>query len=328
MSVNYESLSVEVIIPVKNGEKYICDSVGSLLAQTHKNMRVTVIDDGSTDGTAEICDDYAKKHSNFRVFHIENRGVSAARNYGIERAEGDYIAFLDADDFAANDCYEKLLRNAVENDCDISACGYMRTSDRDFARREKSDGKIIVLDDTNAALENMINDCDSIEGFVWNKIYRTSAVKGVRFGDYNYGEDCIYSWDAVCAVKKICFTPEKLIYYFTSYKVYRPSEDGVKAYEEMLARAEAARLGEKTMYTLRDGYVHQIVFMARNIALCKDYDGELTKKRARELLDGSGYKALSLSFSKRVRIFWLRHWWFAYKLLEKAIFFVTRGKDR
>ena len=104
MTGNYEKFSVEVIIPVKNGEKYIRDSINSVLAQTHKNIRVTVVDDGSTDETAKICDEYAEKYENFRVFHTENRGVSAARNYGIEHAEGDYIALYDHDDMLTPDC--------------------------------------------------------------------------------------------------------------------------------------------------------------------------------------------------------------------------------
>lgn len=326
MTGNYEKFSVEVIIPVKNGEKYIRDSINSVLAQTHKNIRVTVVDDGSTDETAKICDEYAEKYENFRVFHTENRGVSAARNYGIEHAEGDYIAFLDADDYAVSYCYETLLRNALENDCEISACGYLRTADRNFIEKVSDSKKVIVINDVDRALENMVNDTDSIEGFVWNKIYRTNSIKDLRFGYYKFCEDCIFSWDAVCSVKKICFTPEKLIYYFTSYKIYKPTEDGVNAYREMLGRAENRKLSEKTLYTLRDGYVHHIVFMARNIALYKGKDAVFTKERVRTLISESGYKKLKMTFSKRIRIFFLRHWWFAYRLLEKFIFLRTKSK--
>ncbi len=327
MNGGYENLSVEVIIPVKNGEKYIRDSVGSVLLQTHRNMRVLIVDDGSTDKTAEICDEIAAKHDNVRVYHTESRGVSAARNHGIEHAEGDFIAFLDADDYAARSCYGTLLRNAMENDCEISACGYFRTPDRNFDMRSEGTVRTTVFDDVKKALENMVNDTDSMEGFVWNKLYRRNAVKGVRFGDYTFCEDCIYSWDAVCSVKKICFTTEKLIYYFTSYKIYKPTEDGVRSYACMIERAKILGLSKQTQYTLRDGYVHQIVFMARNIALYKGKDKTITKERARELLDGSDHKRLHLTFSKKVRIFWLRHWWFAYKLLEKFIYMTKRGKS-
>lgn len=324
MTGNYEKFSVEVIIPVKNGEKYIRDSINSVLAQTHKNIRVTVVDDGSTDETAKICDEYAEKYENFRVFHTENRGVSAARNYGIEHAEGDYIAFLDADDYAVSYCYETLLRNALENDCEISACGYERVKTRNFTERVKAEERTILLTDTNTSLENMINSHNSIEGYVWNKIYKRSAVKDIRFGDYKFCEDCIFSWDAVCSVKKICFTPEKLIYYFVSYKIYKPTEDGVKVYEEMIRRAE--RLGLTNVKNqLMSGKLYHILWLARNLALFKgDINISVTKERVRQLLYEIDVKSLQLSKLTKLRLFFINHNWLLYRFMEKTLYILKK----
>ena len=326
MSDNYENISVEVIIPVRNGEKYIRDSIGSVLAQTHKNIRVTVVDDGSTDKTAEICDEFAGKYGNVRVFHICRGGVSVARNYGIERAEGDYIAFLDADDYAMSGCYETLLRIALENDCEISACGFVKTTDRKFTEFSGSGEthKAIKLTDRKSSLEKMVNGGDCLGGYVWNKIYKYSAVKDVRFGSYDFCEDCIYSWDAVSRVKNICYTTEKLIYYFVSYKIYPPTADGIKVYREMMNRAETEGL-ENVYDVLRSGYLYHIVWAARNLALSKKKnDCGLSKQSLRKLISEVDYKKLNLTKALKLRIFWIKHNWFLYKVMEKIFYSIKK----
>lgn len=113
--------SLSVILPVYNAAKYLTGMLDSLAAQTVKNeMQIILVDDGSTDGSAEICDEFASAHTDTVVIHRKNGGVSAARNAGIKEASGEYIGFVDADDTVAPDYFEKLLNAAKENDCDMA----------------------------------------------------------------------------------------------------------------------------------------------------------------------------------------------------------------
>ncbi len=117
-------LLISIIIPAYNIENYIVRCLDSLLNQTYKNLEVIVVDDGSSDNTGKIIDDYASKYENIKVIHKKNAGVSAARNSGIDVANGDYIGFVDGDDTVDKEMFEVLIDNAIKYDADISHCGY------------------------------------------------------------------------------------------------------------------------------------------------------------------------------------------------------------
>lgn len=113
---------VSVIIPVYNVEKYLNRCINSVLMQTFKNYEILLIDDGSTDTSGIICDNYAFKYSNIKVIHKSNKGLSDTRNVGIEKCVGDYVYFLDSDDYIIPECLEVLYTNAINNNADLS-CG-------------------------------------------------------------------------------------------------------------------------------------------------------------------------------------------------------------
>ena len=115
---------ISIIVPVYKAEKYLRRCVDSILAQTYQNIEVLLIDDGSPDNSGEICDEYAEKDSRVRVFHKPNGGVSSARNLGLKEAKGDYIGFVDADDYIDKTMYEVLLCNLIKENSDISICSY------------------------------------------------------------------------------------------------------------------------------------------------------------------------------------------------------------
>ena len=107
-----KDIKVSVIVPVYNAEKYIKRCLDSILAQSYRYFEVLLIDDGSTDNSGKICDEYALNDNRIRVIHKENSGVSATRNIGITEAKGDYIAFVDSDDYIRSDMFEKMVKNA------------------------------------------------------------------------------------------------------------------------------------------------------------------------------------------------------------------------
>ena len=120
---------MSIIIPVYNVREYLDDCLKSILNQTYKNYEVILVDDGSTDGSAEICDKYALAQKNIRVIHENNAGVSCARNTGLIRSSGKYISFVDPDDVIEMHFLEKLICTLLENSVDVVCCSYYRFND-------------------------------------------------------------------------------------------------------------------------------------------------------------------------------------------------------
>lgn len=124
----YKNIKVSIIVPIYNVEKYLSKCIDSILVQTHYNLEIILVNDGSIDNSGKIADSYAKKDLRIKVIHKENSGVSSARNSGIDSATGEYICFADADDYLMEDYVEYLLNIAINNDADISLTKDMYTT--------------------------------------------------------------------------------------------------------------------------------------------------------------------------------------------------------
>lgn len=185
--------SLSVILPVYNAAKYLTGMLDSLAMQTVKNeMQIILVDDGSTDGSAQLCDEFASGHTDTVVIHRKNGGVSAARNAGIREAAGEYIGFADADDTLAPDYFEKLLTAAKTNGCDMAMSGFTLVYEGDHRPVSPFEyGKIFEGKDiTDKIARKMLSD-GSING-VWSKIFRRSVIEenSIRFPqDIKIGED-------------------------------------------------------------------------------------------------------------------------------------------
>lgn len=197
-------IKVSVIVPVYNVKDYLERAVDSLLNQTLSEIEIILIDDGSTDGSGDICDKYAEKDKRVIVLHQKNSGVSAARNNGLKLAKGEYIGFVDSDDYAEPDMYEVLYNNAVENDCQLSAIAAknMRV-DGTFVEEERND-KVYVWDNKTALkyfLERKyFNVC------IWSKLLHRDVCKNISFEvGKKIGEDEFYSFEAFFHIKKACY---------------------------------------------------------------------------------------------------------------------------
>lgn len=183
---------VSVIVPVYNVAGYLEESLKSLIEQSYQNLDIIIIDDGSTDGGEKYVDKFAKNRKNVRVIHQENRGLSAARNRGLEIAKGDYITFLDSDDFFAKDAIESLLNAATENKVDISTCVHYERKENgelfDFNHGALASGVYSVKE----MLRNMLNERGTNLQVI-GKLYRRELFDKVRFP---VGE--VYEDVAVC----------------------------------------------------------------------------------------------------------------------------------
>ena len=131
MKVNMKKDLISVIVPVYNVESYIKRCIDSIINQSYNNLEIILVDDGSTDNSGNICDSYKKIDARIKVIHKKNGGLSSARNAGIEISNGDYIAFVDSDDFIDKEMYEDLHKNAKESGCKIVTCSYKYVYDND-----------------------------------------------------------------------------------------------------------------------------------------------------------------------------------------------------
>lgn len=127
-----ENELVSIIVPIYKVEKFLEECITSLINQTYKNIEILLVDDGSPDKCGSICDNYAKKDNRIRVFHIENSGVSVARNKGLEESIGNWIIFVDGDDYVENTMVENLYNAAIKNNCDIVFGNYNITTNKRY----------------------------------------------------------------------------------------------------------------------------------------------------------------------------------------------------
>ncbi len=172
---------LSIIVPVYNAEKFLSPCVESILAQTYPHLEIILVDDGSTDASAKICEEYAKKDTHVRVIHQPNGGVSAARNTGLQAASGEYIGFVDADDAVCPTMYRALLEAIENTQSDLACCNYV-TKQRHTplsVPRPAQTGVQVYTDKT--ALFCLLATSKQFSGTVWNKLYRKRALRSARF---------------------------------------------------------------------------------------------------------------------------------------------------
>ncbi len=164
---------VSVIIPVYNAQNTLCRCIESVLGQTHSNIEIILVDDGSTDSSAEICSEYAGKDGRIRLIRKENGGVSSARNAGLHIALGDYIAFVDADDYIECRMYELLLSQIKKDNSDIGICNlFFEDSNGNFLHSFDHDD--FSFEKKDYPEQSYFNHC--ISGYAWNRLYSRKVV--------------------------------------------------------------------------------------------------------------------------------------------------------
>lgn len=171
---------ISVIVPVYNVEKYLGCCIDSIAAQTWKDLEIILVDDGSTDASGAICDAYAGRDSRIKVIHKKNGGMSSARNAGLEIAAGEYVGFVDSDDFIMPDMYEVLYRACVEHHAALSVCGNRVIDENGRVLRYEfcTDDRIMLS--AEEAIEGLLTreKCDPV---AWNKLYRKELFSGIRY---------------------------------------------------------------------------------------------------------------------------------------------------
>lgn len=212
------STLVSVIVPVYNVEKYLRQCLDSLQEQTYKNIEVVMVDDGSKDSSGKICDEYAKKYKNFYVVHKENAGLGMARNTGFEHIHGEYVTFLDSDDYLDNDCIEILYNTILKQQVDMCKGGFKRVIDsgeviskRKF-QNELFKGDCVKMELLPRMIGSSPSKHDSIEMCVWGAIYKTKIIKlhKIKFPSERelISEDLVFNIDYLQYAEGACTIQE------------------------------------------------------------------------------------------------------------------------
>lgn len=193
-----KNMLISIIVPVYNVEKYLPRCVSSITAQTYKNLEIILVDDGSPDTCGEMCDAMALKDDRIKVIHKKNGGLSSARNEGLRAATGDYIGFIDSDDWIQEDMYEYLMDGIQKYDADISIC--QRIVIKNNVESPVTLDKDYVYD-TDTAIRKLLDE--EIMNAVWNKLYKREIVEGIYFPEGRNYESTAVTFQYIERAKKV-----------------------------------------------------------------------------------------------------------------------------
>lgn len=230
--------NISVIVPVYNTEKYLHRCIDSILAQTFSDFELLLIDDGSKDNSGTICDEYAAKDSRVRVFHKENGGVSSARNMGLDNARGEWVTFVDSDDWVELDCLEVCFCAIQKHiGIDIIRYGYYREMGLD--NRMYVSNCDILVSGSSKMLELSNKYC--YWGFLWNTFFHKSIIGDIRFDEeLCWCEDHIFTYN--------CMSKSKLMYILSkSLYHYRVTDSGLS---RIIDPEMICRVAEKEFYLI------------------------------------------------------------------------------
>lgn len=195
---------ISVIVPVYKVEAYLKRCVESILNQTYKNLEVILINDGSPDNSGKLCDDFANKDNRVIVIHKKNEGSSCARNAGLDRAKGDYIAFVDSDDHINPSMIETMLNCAIENKLDVVEIIPKKSNSSTV-----SDNSFLIQDQVTASKRII----ETAAFAVWRRLYKTSVISDLRFIPKIIHQDVFYTIDVLNRIEQLGFLKRQLYNY-------------------------------------------------------------------------------------------------------------------
>lgn len=202
---------ISVIVPVYNSDKYLSDCIDSILNQTYEDFELILVDDGSADNSGKICDIYAIKDARIKVFHKENGGVSYARNIGLKAATGDYIQFIDSDDYIKENFLQILHDSIIKNNSQISVCKATTVSIKGFEINSKSKVTKDICLGRDEAANFIFNEMNNA---LWNKLISKDIIKDICFEENRtFGEDPYFLVQVLNNCSKVSFVPDELYYY-------------------------------------------------------------------------------------------------------------------
>lgn len=319
---------VSVIINVYNCKEYLPISLESVRQQTYKNLEVILVDDASTDGSSEFCDEYCKRDDRFRVIHHEkNTGVSGPRNTGLRVARGEYIYFMDSDDYLHSEAIEALVDAIKETGLDLAAFDFIWHGDLNGDTHSKREKKPIEIIPSEQMIFEMLTRGRLIWCVVWNKLYKKSLLDGLFFNDYYCIQDQDYNIRVYQRIEKAAFIPEELYWYVLNPGSLQnnPAYVSKKLYFNTLNRFKIldSLVPDKNYIKYRAwiiGYGYLQMPVRRIIEKGTEYE-EVYRKLCKETIHKTFWEFITTKyFPLRNKIKFIFSWYFplAYKCFKKV----------
>ena len=287
------SMELSIIVPVYKVEKQLEQCIRSILNQSFTNFELILVDDGSPDKCGDICDEYEKKDSRIKVIHKKNGGLSDARNAGIERAKGEYIAFVDSDDFINKYMYEILYKNAKKWDADISICNFKMVCENDRIDEDIS----VICEDAkvygrNEALNKLYSN-ENLQFIVaWNKIYKKELFLNIR---YDYGK----CHEDEFIIHKLIYNANKIAYCSSEMYYYLQRNNSIMNLEFSIHRLDIIEALDKRMEFFRKNDLLELEYRTQNLYL--NYFFKYYYKTKHELKNKSKAREIKKVFKKNYK---------------------------
>lgn len=305
---------ISVIIPVYNKEKYIAKCIDSVLSQTFSDFELVLIDDGSKDNSGKILDEYASKDSRVKVFHIENGGVMAARNLGVNKSVGEYITFIDGDDTVEKTLLETLLTTLEQNNCDIAHCNYSNVVGSE--KTPVSNSGEVLVQSGEEAIEYLLLGKRYIVG-LFPKLYKKQLFENIpEYTGIKINEDYLINFMLFQKAKKIVFKDLALYNYYAYDDSTTHTANPVNSWSDIqkVAKIVLEKSQGKT-YETYSKYRYEKTFIELYGAMLLDKSVEKTEKKQcltklKEIYKGEN----SFSKNDRLKVRIYRYLPFAYKL--------------
>lgn len=202
---------ISIVVPIYNVEQYLQRCLDSIIKQTYQNLQIILVDDGSTDNCPQICDEIEKKDNRIEVIHKKNGGLSDARNTGIEKSIGEFITFIDSDDYISKDYIEILHSLIMENFAQVSIIDLYKTSKSDESYKNKNI-RVEVLDQNKAISEMLYSKLYSTSAC--GKLFQKSLFNNIEFPLRKYSEDLFTIYKVLNNASKIVYSNQTCYYYF------------------------------------------------------------------------------------------------------------------
>lgn len=281
---------VTIIVPVYNAEKYLERCLNSIVNQTYRNLEILLINDGSTDSSEEICSGYAQKDKRIQLFRQENQGQAAARNTGLDHMTGDYVAFVDADDYIALSYVEILLSNLIEQGVRLAVCDYEMRRESDADQTPECGDQIVSVrrlsqDDVYGSLKHWRMSVRFT--VLWGKLYAEEIFRTLRLPVGKNCEDEIIFHKVYEQIEYVCCIEKKLYYYVQGENSVMRHIDVVQRYEDAIGafrqRLEYFQSRGKTKYARITAI--QMVMFTKSLYEQSGEEEEQVRKHMRVTMD-------------------------------------------
>lgn len=309
---------VSIIIPVYNCEKYLKKCVDSILEQTYDNFELLLVNDGSTDNSLEVCKSFKDKR--IKVINKKNGGASSARNAGLDKASGDYVMFVDSDDFIHQNTVKELYNNLKKYKAEVSICGCTILRDANVIKKITDEEVIYEYSNIDMCKKMQGLDNDYVGDVVWGKLYKASLFKTLRFVEGMMNEDAVLLHELYYNCKKGVKTSKGLYYYcvFDNNSVSRKKFsykhlDNLKAYD---LRVQFFKDKNEQLYV--DALKDYTTNLAFNYYLVKKHlkDKAKLKEMKKTIKNNKNIlKKYKISKKQRIKLFFQSHFPLFYGLL-------------